>query len=82
MLSRLLLLSIGHVRSFPGNLYRLFRGHVSTDSSWLCFFQSLVSLTYVKDVFHWARSSADISACSVEPGSVEDVGKIVRFILL
>ena len=41
-----------------------------------------MSLTYVKDVFHWARSSADISACSVEPGSVEDVGKIVRFILL
>ena len=33
---------------------------------------------YQKDISHWALSSTEQAACSVKPGSPEDVGKIVR----
>jgi hypothetical protein len=35
------------------------------------------SLHYLADIHHWASSSSDISACSVEPGTADDVAKIV-----
>ncbi|KAI0073234.1 hypothetical protein K474DRAFT_1710896 [Panus rudis PR-1116 ss-1] len=31
---------------------------------------------YAKDISHWQESSVQIAACSVEPGTAEDVGKI------
>lgn len=33
---------------------------------------------YEKDIYHWASSSTQKSTCTVEPGTVEDVGKIVH----
>ncbi|KAK7681862.1 hypothetical protein QCA50_015210 [Cerrena zonata] len=39
-----------------------------------------LSVNYIKDVYHWASSSADVAACSVEPGSAEDVGKILQIL--
>ncbi|KAJ6529113.1 FAD dependent oxidoreductase [Mycena vulgaris] len=38
------------------------------------------SLSYAKDIFHWASSSSDLSACSVEPGTAADVGKILQIV--
>ncbi|KAJ7789379.1 FAD dependent oxidoreductase [Mycena olivaceomarginata] len=38
------------------------------------------SLSYTSDIFHWASSSSDISACSVEPGTAADVGKILQIV--
>ena len=35
------------------------------------------SLNYLQDNSHWANSSSAISACSVEPGTVHDIGTIV-----
>jgi hypothetical protein len=37
------------------------------------------SLGYAKDTYHWATTSSDIAACSVEPGTPEDVAKIVSW---
>ncbi|KAI0271877.1 hypothetical protein BGY98DRAFT_922663 [Russula aff. rugulosa BPL654] len=37
---------------------------------------------YSFDISHASISSTQVSACSVEPGSAEDVGKIVRFTYL
>ena len=34
--------------------------------------------TYERDIFHWANSSAEFSACTVEPGTTADVGEVVR----
>ncbi|KAJ8082232.1 hypothetical protein PM082_008079 [Marasmius tenuissimus] len=34
--------------------------------------------SYLKDISHWASSSSELSPCSVEPGTAEDVGIIVR----
>ena len=34
--------------------------------------------SYDKDIGHWASSSSAQAACSVEPATAEDVGKIVR----
>jgi hypothetical protein len=36
------------------------------------------SSEYISDISHAASSSTQKSACSVEPGTVEDVSKIVR----
>ena len=36
-----------------------------------------LNAAYEKDIGHWALSSTTYAACSVEPGSAEDVGKIV-----
>ena len=33
---------------------------------------------YLFDIFHFSSSSSEASACTVEPGSAEDVSKIVR----
>ncbi|KAK2460201.1 hypothetical protein APHAL10511_007792 [Amanita phalloides] len=35
---------------------------------------------YDKDIYHWASSSTQESACTVEPGTAEDVGKILRIL--
>lgn len=40
--------------------------------------QSEVSISYTQDISHWASSSSQASACSVEPGTPQDVGIIVR----
>ena len=40
------------------------------------------SSTYLKDISHWASSSSEAAACSVEPGTAEDVGEIVRSLIL
>ena len=42
-------------------------------------YESTASLQYQEDISHWAGSSSQVSACSVEPGTVDDVGKIVSF---
>lgn len=34
-------------------------------------------MNYAKDIGHWATSSTDVAACSVEPGNAADVGIIV-----
>ncbi|PFH48227.1 hypothetical protein AMATHDRAFT_65924 [Amanita thiersii Skay4041] len=39
-----------------------------------------VSALYLKDNEHWASSSAQFSTCSVEPGTTEDLGKILRIV--
>ncbi|KAI3611714.1 putative fad dependent oxidoreductase [Moniliophthora roreri] len=33
---------------------------------------------YIRGIFHWASSSSQLSTCSVEPTTVEDVGIIVK----
>ncbi|KAL0071222.1 hypothetical protein AAF712_001788 [Marasmius tenuissimus] len=33
--------------------------------------------SYLKDISHWASSSSELSPCSVEPGTAEDVGIIL-----
>ncbi|KAI0044154.1 FAD-binding domain-containing protein [Auriscalpium vulgare] len=38
------------------------------------YYPGLLSLNYAADNAHWAASSSDVSACSVEPGSPADVG--------
>ncbi|KAL7284764.1 hypothetical protein ACG7TL_002071 [Trametes sanguinea] len=35
---------------------------------------------YVKDISHWATSSTAQAACSVEPGTAEDVGTILQIL--
>ncbi|KAF5385518.1 hypothetical protein D9757_005411 [Collybiopsis confluens] len=37
-------------------------------------------LLYTKDISHWASSSSAPAACSVEPGSAEDVGIILQIL--
>jgi len=37
-----------------------------------------LSIQYGKDIQHWAGSSTQLSACSVEPGVVEDVSIILQ----
>ena len=42
-----------------------------------CLPDLLLNADYLKDIGHWATSSTQYAACSVEPGNAEDVGKIV-----
>ncbi|KAG0696311.1 FAD-binding domain-containing protein [Suillus ampliporus] len=35
---------------------------------------------YIKDNYHWASSSSQISACSFEPGTIEDLGKALKIL--
>ncbi|THH04310.1 hypothetical protein EW145_g5616 [Phellinidium pouzarii] len=39
-----------------------------------------LSNEYTADNYHWASSSTQISACSVEPGTAEDVGVILQIL--
>ncbi|KAI0079336.1 FAD dependent oxidoreductase [Panus rudis PR-1116 ss-1] len=39
-----------------------------------------LSFHFTKDVSHWAASSSDFASCSVEPGTAEDVGKILQIV--
>ena len=38
------------------------------------------SAQYYADIAHWSESSTVQSACSVEPGTAQDVAVIVRFL--
>ncbi|KAI0825986.1 FAD dependent oxidoreductase [Irpex lacteus] len=38
------------------------------------------SIHFTQDTHHWATSSTQQSACSVEPGTAEDVGKILQIV--
>ncbi|KAK2462596.1 hypothetical protein APHAL10511_005329 [Amanita phalloides] len=38
------------------------------------------SKSYDNNIYHWASSGTQQSACSVEPGSTEDVGRILRIL--
>ena len=40
------------------------------------------SKSYNNDTLHWAITSSQQSACSVEPGTAKDVGKIVSSVVL
>ncbi|KZV64574.1 FAD-binding domain-containing protein [Peniophora sp. CONT] len=51
----------------------------STVSSASNVYQPL-SIQYEADVKHWAASSAERATCSVEPGTAEDVGKILQIV--
>lgn len=39
-----------------------------------------LSINYIQDNAHWASTSSQDSTCSVEPGSIEDVGKILQIL--
>ncbi|KAI0289881.1 FAD-binding domain-containing protein [Multifurca ochricompacta] len=39
-----------------------------------------LSVQYFSDIAHWASSSTELSACSVEPGTPQDVGSILRIL--
>ncbi|KAH9931579.1 FAD-binding domain-containing protein [Fomitopsis serialis] len=39
-----------------------------------------LELYYTEDNYHWAQSSSQVSACTVEPGTAEDVGAILQVI--
>ncbi|KAI0773005.1 FAD-binding domain-containing protein [Trametes elegans] len=39
-----------------------------------------LDLLYSKDIGHWATSSSQDAACSVEPGTAEDVGTILQIL--
>ncbi|KAI0649785.1 FAD-binding domain-containing protein [Trametes meyenii] len=39
-----------------------------------------LDLLYLKDVGHWATSSSDQAACSVEPGTTDDVAAILQIL--
>ena len=36
----------------------------------------------MKDTYHWCLSSAQPSACTVEPGDARDLGKIVSLVII
>ncbi|KAK7032206.1 hypothetical protein VNI00_013380 [Paramarasmius palmivorus] len=38
------------------------------------------SLQYGRGIFHWSSSSSQLSVCSVEPATAEDVGKILQVV--
>ncbi|KAG1748361.1 FAD dependent oxidoreductase [Suillus paluster] len=38
------------------------------------------SSAYMKDNYHWASSSSQVSACSFEPGTTEDLAKAVQIL--
>jgi len=44
------------------------------DTNFFCAAQ----LTYQQDIKHWMTSSSQTAACSVEPGTAEDISIIVR----
>ena len=44
--------------------------------------ESIGSPEFDADISHWANSSSQISACSVEPGTPQDVGLIVSAIAI
>ncbi|KZT64214.1 FAD dependent oxidoreductase [Daedalea quercina L-15889] len=35
---------------------------------------------YTEDSYHWSQSSSQVSACTVEPGTAEDVGAIIQIL--
>ncbi|THH19350.1 hypothetical protein EW146_g1809 [Bondarzewia mesenterica] len=39
-----------------------------------------LSIHFNSDIAHWASSSSQISTCSVEPGTAEDVGEILQIL--
>ncbi|TFY62863.1 hypothetical protein EVJ58_g3592 [Rhodofomes roseus] len=39
-----------------------------------------MELYYTEDNYHWAQSSSQVSACTVEPGTAEDVGTVVNIL--
>jgi hypothetical protein len=43
---------------------------------------SIGSPEFEADISHWANSSSQVSACSVEPGTPQDVGLIVTAIII
>ena len=40
------------------------------------------SSEYANGIHHWGLASSQPSACTVEPGSATDVGKIVGFVIV
>ncbi|KZV98071.1 FAD-binding domain-containing protein [Exidia glandulosa HHB12029] len=38
------------------------------------------SFTYSNDIAHWAGSSKELAACSVEPGTAADVGTVLKIV--
>ena len=43
---------------------------------------SIGSPEFEADISHWANSSSQVSACSVEPGTPQDVGLIVSAVII
>ncbi|THH03102.1 hypothetical protein EW145_g6525 [Phellinidium pouzarii] len=39
-----------------------------------------LSIEYTADLYHWASSSTQTSACSLEPGTAEDIGVILQIL--
>jgi hypothetical protein len=59
--------------SYPGKYAHLTHFHLQHPS-----YNFSGNQSYADDTYHWLPSSSEGSACSVEPGSVEDVSKIVN----
>ena len=52
-------------------------------SSDYCLTSELLdSPQFAEDIAHWVNSSSQISACSVRPGTVDDLSSIVRYMTL
>ena len=58
---------------YPGTVSALFSKPLP-----ITYYRTPDSPQFAEDIAHWANSSSQISACSVRPGTVEDLGLIVR----
>ncbi|KAK2461055.1 hypothetical protein APHAL10511_006902 [Amanita phalloides] len=79
VLLSLLLLVSGHVKRDTNNSQRVCQTIASKISSASSVYYP-GSKAYDNDIFHWASSSTQQSACSVEPGSARDVGRILQIL--
>ncbi|KAF7327044.1 FAD-binding PCMH-type domain-containing protein [Mycena kentingensis (nom. inval.)] len=62
----------------PSDACTQIQGVISDASS--VYFPTDLLGNYAADIAHWASSSTELSACSVEPGTAEDVAAILKVI--
>jgi hypothetical protein len=67
---------------YPGESRYHIIGRTNTSTSFIIDVGSTGSPEFNADISHWANSSSQISACSVEPGTPHDVGLIVMVIII
>ena len=71
--------AVGAVISNASNVY--YPGERKCPSEWLCWGSSTLwtgHRLYTKGMYHHTASSQENPACVVEPGTANDIGKIVR----
>ena len=71
---------LSNIKCYFVSKCRLLARYVSTNIGWSHVTSSFQTddLTYISDIQHWASSSEQLSQCSVEPGTAEDVATVVR----